>query len=141
MAVRKKKAPKKVLPPYEDYIIQPCLEKYNLHFGKELQFDEIRQWRFDFYCYEVLLAIEIQGLGRGHLSPKSYQRDIEKWNSAATQGWTILFFVPAQIRDYSYQQTLTAWLYHRREYEISSHTRRMQGMKSFVFKPNGQIVR
>lgn len=137
MTATKEKKPKKVLPPYEDFIIRPCFEKYNLHFGRELQFDDgCRQWRFDFYCFDVLLAIEINGLGgksSRHMTTKGYIDDMEKINRAMILGWSVLQFTPAQIRDMSYQQTLSSWLYYRREYENQFHVRRMQGMKSFKF--------
>lgn len=129
--------PKKVLPPYESYIIEPCLKKYGLLFGKELMFDEIRQWRFDFYCYDLMLAIEVEGIGgvkSRHTTTKGYIADMEKYNQAAVLGWTILRFTPSQIRDMSYQQTLTTWLLYYRDSSLAWHTRKQLGIKDFDFQ-------
>jgi very-short-patch-repair endonuclease len=76
-----------------------------------------RQWRFDFAFPTVMLAVEIEGLvvtqmhervggklrvrtvvtGR-HATITGFRADIEKYNSAAALGWTVLRFEQKQVQ-------------------------------------------
>lgn len=137
MTVRKKKKDKPILLPYSDFIIKPCFEKYNLVIGEELMFDEIRKWRFDFYCFELMLAIEVEGIGgkqSRHTTIKGYIEDMEKYSQAAVLGWSILRFLPTQIRDMSYMQTLGTWLYYLENNNDRWYQRRVQGLTTLHYK-------
>lgn len=61
----------------------------------ELQFNENRGWRFDFYYDDQQIAIEYEGGifdkgASGHKSVSGIMRDIEKYNEAALAGWTVI---------------------------------------------------
>lgn len=73
-----------------------------------------RQWRFDWAFCDHMIAVEIEGLcvaprcrrcygrqlvvmGR-HASIQGYNEDLEKYNSAALLGWTVLRFTQRSIQ-------------------------------------------
>lgn len=68
-----------------------------------------RQWRFDFAFPQYKLAVEIEGLvvmrlagelvvrGR-HASIKGIKDDMEKYNTAALFGWTVLRFQQQDVK-------------------------------------------
>ena len=47
-----------------------------------------RKWTVDFSWPELMLSVEIEGVGH-RLSPR-YETDIEKYNELAAGGWTLL---------------------------------------------------
>jgi hypothetical protein len=65
----------------------------------EHQFDKSRQWRFDYACPGLKIALEQEGgvMSRnrkgetwGHASKGGIDRDMEKYSEAAIQGWIVL---------------------------------------------------
>jgi very-short-patch-repair endonuclease len=70
---------------------------------REVRFHSTRKWRFDFAWQSVRLAVEVQGgiwLGsRGsHTSAKGRERDCEKNNEAALDGWRVLQVTSTHIK-------------------------------------------
>lgn len=70
---------------------------------REYRFHAGRRWRFDFAWPERKLAVEVEGLTRdpskgGHQSRAGYTANLEKYNTAALMGWTILRFEQSAIR-------------------------------------------
>lgn len=68
---------------------------------KELQFDAVRKWRFDYAIPEHRIAIEIDGGvwmdgGGRHTRGSGWIKDQEKLNEAAAQGWRVMHFLPQQ---------------------------------------------
>lgn len=68
---------------------------------RELQFDAVRKWRFDYAIPSVKLAIEIDGGvwiegGGRHTRGSGWIKDQEKMNAAAAQGWRVMHFTPQQ---------------------------------------------
>lgn len=65
---------------------------------KEHIFHWTRMWRFDYAIPDLKIAIEIDGgvwrYGR-HNRPEGYINDMEKLNTAASMGWLVLRFTPA----------------------------------------------
>lgn len=63
---------------------------------EEYKFDENRKWRFDFCLPAIKAAVEFEGgvyqANTSHNSPRTLTKDTEKYNSAASQGWTVLRF-------------------------------------------------
>jgi very-short-patch-repair endonuclease len=70
----------------------------------EYRFHSRRRWRFDMAYPTVRLAIEVEGgvwsLGR-HTRPSGFMADMEKYNTATTDGWHVLRFTPNQLLDLS----------------------------------------
>lgn len=82
-----------------------------------------RQWKFDYACPEKKIAVEIEGgvYGRGkpcpvckrrapgaHSSITGIKRDIEKYNTATSQGWRVIRVLPSDIgKGYDYLAKLT----------------------------------
>ncbi len=64
---------------------------------KEYKFHPNRRWRFDYALPELKLAIEVEGAvwtnGR-HTIGSGFIKDMEKYNTAASMGWTILRVTP-----------------------------------------------
>lgn len=96
--------------PEEDFEFQcrqfglPPLER-QLRFAKDLG----RQWRFDFAFPDYWLAVEIQGVvvrrigGKmvtmgGHADVQGMRNDHDKHNTATLLGWSVLQFMPSEIR-------------------------------------------
>lgn len=66
---------------------------------KEFRFHPKRLWRFDYAFPELKIAIEVEGgvwtKGR-HTRGSGFVKDMEKYNAAASMGWTILRVTPKQ---------------------------------------------
>ena len=68
-------------------------QKYT--FLVEHQFHLYRKFKFDFAIKEIKIAIEYEGGiwlegGGAHSRPANIERDIEKYNLAQEQGWTVI---------------------------------------------------
>ena len=104
-------APRKVDGPEELFATQ-CRAHLLPPFERQLMFAKAalgRQWRFDFSFRDYWLAVEIEGLvprrigretvaGGRHGSIAGIKGDMEKYNSAALLGWTVLRFEQNDIR-------------------------------------------
>ena len=64
---------------------------------KEFRFHPTRRWRFDYAFPELKIAVEVEGgvyiQGR-HTRGSGFIKDMEKYNTAASMGWTILRVTP-----------------------------------------------
>lgn len=70
---------------------------------REHRFHPVRRWRFDFAWPELLLAVEIQGMGRrgkmgAHQRPAGIKRDCDKGNEALILGWRLLHVTTDQVK-------------------------------------------
>ena len=68
----------------------------------EYRFWPERRWRFDFAFPEVKLAVEVEGgaySGGRHVRPDGFEKDTEKYNMAAIEGWCVLRFTKATIEN------------------------------------------
>lgn len=68
---------------------------------REWRFHETRKWRFDYAYPEKKIAMEVEGgvfTGGRHTFGGGFEKDAEKYNSAALMGWLVLRFTPAMIR-------------------------------------------
>ena len=67
---------------------------------REYRFDNARRWRFDFAWPEQMIAVEIEGgtwiQGR-HNRGSSIEKDFEKYNAAAMQGWRVFRFSTGMV--------------------------------------------
>jgi very-short-patch-repair endonuclease len=69
---------------------------------RELCFHPPRKWRFDLAFPEHRIAVEVDGgtFGYGrHVRPAGYEKDCEKLNQAALDGWTVLRFTRDMVLD------------------------------------------
>lgn len=60
-----------------------------------------RKYRFDCACQKLKVAVEIEGgifIRGGHTAPMGYQKDMEKYNLAAIEGWKVLRYSPDTLR-------------------------------------------
>lgn len=67
---------------------------------REYRFDSTRRWRFDFAWPALKVAVECDGgtfTGGRHVRGTGFEKDAEKLNAAALQGWTVLRFTQRQI--------------------------------------------
>lgn len=69
---------------------------------REYRFHPKRLWRFDYACPQHKVAVEIEGnifaFGR-HNRPLGMVKDMEKYNSATSLGWSVLRFTPPATRE------------------------------------------
>lgn len=75
---------------------------------KEHRFAPPRRWRFDYAILEYKIAIEKEGGvwrkgGGAHSRPANIMRDMEKYTTAAVNGWVIIRRTPQQLNK---QETL-----------------------------------
>jgi very-short-patch-repair endonuclease len=70
---------------------------------REASFHPTRKWRFDFYWPAHRLACEVEGgtqFGKSrHSRGEGFERDAEKYNTAARLGITVLRFTTAMVKD------------------------------------------
>jgi very-short-patch-repair endonuclease len=67
---------------------------------REVRFDPVRRWRFDFaHCiYKIAVEIEGQIWAKGrHNTGTGIQSDMTKYNSATIKGWRVLRFSPEMV--------------------------------------------
>ena len=99
--------------PHEDYMVELIKANTSYEVVREYRFDTIgtgkflkngqpayKRWRFDAAIPELKLAFECEGgtwtQGR-HVNPAGYEKDLEKYNSALFQGWSVYRFVPRML--------------------------------------------
>ncbi len=67
---------------------------------KEFRFHPKRRWRFDYAFPPLKIAIEVEGgvwtKGR-HTRGSGFVKDMEKYNTAAVQGWTLIRVTPKNL--------------------------------------------
>lgn len=66
----------------------------------EFRFDLSRRWRFDFCWIPERVALEVEGgvwTGGRHGRGSGIVKDIEKYNAAALQGYTVLRCTPSNL--------------------------------------------
>ena len=61
----------------------------------EVRFHPTRRWRWDFAFPSKMVAVEINGIGYGHLSVKGMARDAEKTRAGLELGWYVIPFCSA----------------------------------------------
>ncbi len=66
----------------------------------EHRFHPSRKWRFDIAWPERRVAVEVEGgiwtQGR-HTRASGYNKDREKYNTAAAMGWQVLRYAPCEV--------------------------------------------
>ena len=86
----------------------------------EYQFAPPRRFRFDYAVFltthwrkrQFKLAVEIDGgiwTGGRHTRGLGFQRDMEKLNLAAIEGWSVLRFTPQQCKNGTAKEILSQW--------------------------------
>jgi hypothetical protein len=68
----------------------------------ELQFDEVRKFRFDWAIPSLKIALEYEGIfseKSRHTTITGYSKDIEKYNLAITLGWRVLRYTAKNYKD------------------------------------------
>lgn len=79
----------------------------------EFQFHPVRKWKFDFAFPDQRIAVEVQGgiwtRGR-HVRPAALKQEWEKLNTAAGQGWRILYCEPRSIATLKFARQVEAAL-------------------------------
>jgi Uncharacterized protein conserved in bacteria len=79
------------------------LKSHKIGFEQEYKFHPKRKWRADFFITGTKILVEVEGgiwmAGGGrHTRGKGYIGDMEKYNSAAMLGFTILRFSTEQVK-------------------------------------------
>ncbi|EMF5518843.1 endonuclease domain-containing protein [Acinetobacter baumannii] len=77
------------------------LKTHKINFEQEYKFHPTRKWRADFLITGTKILIEVEGgiwNGGRHTRGKGYLGDMEKYNSAAMMGFTVLRFSTEQVK-------------------------------------------
>ncbi len=80
---------------------------------REYRFDDVRRWRFDFAWPDLFFAVEVEGItyehGR-HQRKEGFEADLEKYQSAMLQGWTVYRASGAMVESGSAYLTIETML-------------------------------
>ncbi|AMX19807.1 hypothetical protein IEC338SC_2681 [Acinetobacter pittii] len=77
------------------------LKTHKIGFEQEYKFHPTRKWRADFLITNTKILVEVEGgiwSGGRHTRSKGYLGDMEKYNSAAMMGFTVLRFSTEQVK-------------------------------------------
>ena len=81
---------------------------------REYTFDNSgRKWRFDFAWPSLMFAVEVEGLthdGGRHQRIQGFENDLEKYQAAMLQGWTVYRVSPKQIGSLQALETIKTML-------------------------------
>jgi very-short-patch-repair endonuclease len=90
--------PKALSPGEESFALHCKVE--GLYPEREFVFAPPRKWRFDFYFPNIKVAVEDEGgyFGR-HQRPGGFEKDAEKYNTAARMGITVLRYTTRMVMD------------------------------------------
>lgn len=79
----------------------------------EHRFNPKRRWRFDYAHPQRKIAIEVEGgtwVSGRHNRGKGFIADMEKYNAAGADGWTVFRFTPQQMDNGHAMSFLTDYL-------------------------------
>ena len=85
------------------------LRALNIEFVREYRFDAVRRWRFDFAIPSRMIAVEVEGgqwTGGRHTRGAGFEADLEKYQAALRQGWTVYRCSPAMVKNGQAAQTV-----------------------------------
>ncbi|GGG97536.1 hypothetical protein [Pedobacter zeae] len=97
---KSQRGPAKIHSDQKDAFCHFVKLQLNFEIVMEYRFDKKRKWRFDYANEEKKIAIECEGgiwTGGRHTRGKGYQNDMEKYNAASLQGWTLIRRTPDQL--------------------------------------------
>ncbi|ARG36211.1 DUF559 domain-containing protein [Acinetobacter baumannii] len=84
-----------------EMVLATHLRACKIGFEQEYKFHPKRKWRADFLITGTKILIEVEGgiwSGGRHTRGKGYIGDMEKYNSAAMMGFTVLRFSTEQVK-------------------------------------------
>ena len=86
--------------PLNDAFTLLCRKELGERCEKEWKFHPVRKWRFDYAFPDFKVALEVEGgvfTGGRHTRSLGFMKDIEKYNTAAMLGWTVVRTVPDEL--------------------------------------------
>lgn len=89
----KKVAAKRKASPLEGRLLEQIIEAGVPEPQREFRFHPTRKWRFDFAWPDAMIAVEVEGAvfsGGRHSRGAGMVADMDKYNTAALLGWTVL---------------------------------------------------
>ncbi len=88
-------------PSEGETVLATHLRACKISFEQEYKFHTKRKWRADFLITGTKILVEVEGgiwSGGRHTRGKGYIGDMEKYNSAAMMGFTVLRFSTEQVK-------------------------------------------
>ncbi len=86
---------------------------HNIKPHTEYRFDPERRWRFDFAWPVMKFAVEVEGItydGGRHQRVEGFENDLDKYQAAMLQGWTVYRVSKKQIRNLQALETVQRML-------------------------------
>lgn len=86
----------------DNLLFSLVIDKKIKRYEKELKFDSVRKFRFDWAIPEHKIAIEYEGVYNGksrHTTTTGYSKDTEKYNLAVTLGWRVLRYTASTYKN------------------------------------------
>lgn len=104
----------------QDAFTTLCAQQLGEKCIKEYRFHPTRRWRFDYAMVRLSIAVEVEGgiwiQGR-HARPMGMQKDMEKYNMAASLGWCVLRTTPKGLMSQEFINLLSETI-HKREHDM-----------------------
>ncbi|MDC4620718.1 DUF559 domain-containing protein [Acinetobacter baumannii] len=88
-------------PSVGEVLLATHLRACKIGFEQEYKFHQTRKWRADFLITGTKILVEVEGgiwSGGRHTRGNGYIGDMEKYNSAAMMGFTVLRFSTDQVK-------------------------------------------
>lgn len=103
LGLSKKKRSRKPVSKHSDKQDAFCMfikQQLGIDMVMEFKFSSKRNWRFDYANEELMIGIEQEGgvwSGGRHTRGQGYINDMEKYNDASLNGWTLIRRTPDQL--------------------------------------------
>lgn len=97
---KRKRSEPKIFADTVDTFTMLITKQLNVRIVMEYRFNLERKWRFDYAIPEHMIAIEVEGgvwTGGRHTRGAGFIGDMEKYNSAASLGWTLVRRTPDKL--------------------------------------------
>lgn len=97
---KRKRGPVKIFSEDVDVFTRLVDLKLKVVIRMEYRFNLERKWRFDYAIPDHMIAVEVEGgvwTGGRHTRGAGFVADMEKYNSAAALGWTLIRRTPDQL--------------------------------------------
>lgn len=99
-----------------ELLAKTLLEELKVPFEEEYRFDLNRKWRLDFAFPQWKIAIEVEGgvwSGGRHTRGIGYEKDCEKYNALAMQGWMLYRFTGGMVEGGEFSEVMKRVIHSR----------------------------
>ena len=97
-------------------LLEDVLRSTGYGWQSEWRFAPPRRWRYDYFCPDLGLAVELEGLGKtGHQSITHFLRDLEKYRESAILRHGLLRFTWEEVWHGVAERAIKRWISRRHQ--------------------------